>query len=88
MNEAVFVSRREEDDACVSRREEDDACRRGEDVCRGARMKRVEVGTKNLSQNPPFWEEKVGGKMGHVPTLFSFPTFFPLPFSLLTSRGN
>ena len=37
---------------------------------------------------PPFWEEKVGGKWGMGPTLFSFPIFFPLPFSLLTSRGK
>ena len=37
---------------------------------------------------PPFWEEKVGGEWGMGPTLFSFPIFFPLPFSLLPSRGK
>ena len=68
MNEAVFVSRREEDDACVSRREEDDACRRGEDVCRGARMKRAASGNKKfVPKSPHFGRKKLGRKWAWGP---------------------
>ena len=65
-----------------------------EEERRGARKARYEegqqVGTKNLSQNPPIlgvksWGE---GKWGMMVTLFSFPIFFSLSFSLLISRGK
>ena len=43
---------------------------------------------KFVPKSPHFGRKKLGGKWGMGPTLFSFPIFFPLPFSLLPSRGK